>query len=147
MTATVRDRRYNSHPMNARSAYLPLLLVPTLLFAQATPTSKQTPPPGIEVPAPDAAELKAGLDTLGKEIEELRARLLLGKSVNEKEILALLPDAEVFHKAVRYALQYNEFFNPKEIAAAKAQLKLGLDRAKELHDGKPSWATATGPLI
>ena len=48
-------------------ALLPLLLAPTLLFAQATPTSKQTPPPGIEVPAADAAELKSGLETLGKE--------------------------------------------------------------------------------
>jgi dienelactone hydrolase len=54
---------------------------------------------------------------------------------------------EVFHKAVRYALQYDEIFKPQEIAAMRAQLKLGLDRAKELHEGKPSWASATGPLI
>jgi hypothetical protein len=36
-------------------------------------------------------------------------------------------DVEIFHKAVRYALDYGEFFNPKEIAAA-AWLKLGAER-------------------
>ncbi|HEY3899630.1 MAG TPA: prolyl oligopeptidase family serine peptidase [Chthoniobacter sp.] len=122
---------------------VPLLLLPTLVFGQATPTSKQAPPPGIEVPAADAAELKTGLDTLGKEIEQMRTVNSLGKAMYS----SLLPDVEVFHKAVRYALQYNEFFKPQEIAAAKAQLKLGLDRAKELNEGKPSWASATGPLV
>ena len=123
-------------------ALLPLLLTPSLLFAQATPTSKQNPPPGIEVPSADAAELKATLDTLGKDIESLRGSL---KAKPDQS--ALLSDIEVFHKAARYALQYNEFFNPKEITAAKAQLKLGEDRARELREGKSSWAAATGPLI
>ncbi len=126
-----------------KATLLPLLLTPTLLFAQATPTSKgTTPPPGIEVPAADAAELKSGLDALGKDIDAVR------RSANgNANRLALLPDVEVFHKAVRYALQYNEFFNPKEIAAAKAQLKLGQDRVKEVKEGKSSWVSATGPLI
>ena len=122
---------------------LPLLLIPALALGQATPTSKQTPPPGLEVPAADAAELKSGLDTLGNEIEQLRGNFLKGKNPHA----SLLPDVEVFHKAVRYALQYNEFFKPQEITAAKAQLKLGQDRAKELHAGNASWASATGPLI
>jgi hypothetical protein len=54
---------------------------------------------------------------------------------------------EVFRKAAAYALDYHEFFKPGEIASAKAQLALGLDRAKELAAGKASWAAATGPLI
>jgi len=125
---------------------LPLLAalgisLPSLLFAQATPTVKQAPPPGIAVPDADAAELKAGLDTLGKEIESLRGAL-----ESKPDLLALLPDVEVFHKAVRYAFP-DEIFKPQEIAAAKAQLALGMQRAKELRDGKPSWATATGPLV
>lgn len=121
------------------------LLLPTIAFAQATPTAKQAPPPGIAVPDADAAELKAGLDALGKKIEALRVM-----SNTTREVNSLLPDAEVLHKAVRYAVQYGEFFNPKEITAAKAQLALGEQRAKELNEtkvGKPSWASATGPLV
>ncbi|MDR3403896.1 MAG: prolyl oligopeptidase family serine peptidase [Chthoniobacter sp.] len=128
--------------MKTLHVLLPLVLAPALLLAQATPTSKQAPPPGIEVPATDAAELKAGLDTLGKDIEALRNR----RTTRDPNPVPLA-DVEVFHKAVRYAVQYNEFFNPKEIAAAKAELKLGSDRAKELLGSKPSWATATGPLV
>jgi len=149
MIATVRDRRDSSHPMNVRSAFLPFLFAPTLLMAQATPTSKQAPPPGIEVPASDAAELKEGLETLGQQIEALRSQPITRGPVDgiDPRHDALVPDVEVFHKAARYALQYNEFFKTPEIAAAKAQLKLGLDRAKELTEGKHSWTSATGPLV
>jgi hypothetical protein len=132
---------------------LPLALAPTLLFAQATPTSKQAPPPGIEVPAADAAELKAGLDALGKDLETLGKKF---EALRDGPKLMVKPtfwpitgiaDVEIFHKAVRYALQYHEFFKPGEIAAAKAQLKLGQQRAKELLENKTSWTSATGPLV
>ena len=122
---------------------LPLLLAPTLLLAQATPTVKQAPPPGIEVPEADLAELKAGLDALGTGIGKLRAA---GEAKHSLQTPWLV-DAEVLHKAVRYAVQYREFFNPKEITAAKAQLALGLARVKELDDGDLSWVKATGPLV
>ncbi|MGB8170560.1 MAG: prolyl oligopeptidase family serine peptidase [Chthoniobacteraceae bacterium] len=118
------------------------LLAPTLLFAQATPTAKQAPPPGIAVPEADAAELKAGVDALGKTIAGLR-----GISNITPEKAALLPDVEVLHKAVRYALEYGEFFNPKEIAAAKALLALGTERTKDWQFGPAPWTTATGPTV
>ena len=119
-----------------------VLALPIILLAQATPTVKQAPPPGIAVSEADAAELRAGLAALGEEIGEI-------KQIRERiaRLVPLVTDLEVLHKAVRYALQYGEFFNPKEIAAAKAQLKLGLDRAKELRDGKPAWIAATGSTV
>jgi len=147
-------------------ALLFLLLSPALLFAQATPTVKQAPPPGIPAPEADAALLKLQLVVLDENAKAL-SRLAKGKP----EALALLPDVEVFLKAVRYALQYNEFFNPREIAAAKLQLTLAAERANELAEGKPTangthdpmipgphwekerwtyqptWASATGPLV
>jgi pimeloyl-ACP methyl ester carboxylesterase len=123
---------------------LPLLLAPTLLFAQATPTSnRQVPPPGIDIPADDVRDMNADLQKLAREIEQLRGKLIEGKSANA----GLLPDVEVFHKSALYAVQYDEIFKPQEIATARAQIKLGFDRAKELREGKPSWASATGPLI
>ena len=121
---------------------LALLAAPVLLFAQATPTAKQAPPPGITVPEADAAELKAGLEKLDREVLGLQT-----SNESNPTTKARLPDVEVFQKSVRYALQYGEFFHPKEIAAAKAQLQLGVDRVKELQAAHSSWTTATGPLV
>lgn len=119
-----------------------LTLLPVLLLAQAPPTQKQIPPPGIALPEADAAELKAGIDALGKEIESLRGALK-----SRPALLAHLPDVEILHKAVRYAVTYGEFFDPKQIAIAKAQLSLGTQRVRELREGKPSWASATGAVV
>src|SRR3954470_2157140 len=119
-----------------------LFVSPSIVFGQATPTVKQAPPPGIKVSEVDAAEIRHGLENLGTEIQGLRATLK-----SNTNLFGLIPDVEVFHKAVRYALSYDEFFKPTEIAAAKAQLSLGLERARELKDRKPVWVAATGPLI
>ncbi len=101
---------------------------------------RRIPPPGVAVPDADKAELTAGLETLGKEIDAIRAEL------KGKPALALLPDVEIYHKAVRYALQYNEIFNVKEIPIAKNQIQLGLHRAKELRGGTPTWWNTRGPV-
>lgn len=97
------------------------------------------PPPGVPVPDADRAELQRGIDSLGREIEELRPALK-----NKPALLELLPDVQIYHNAVRYALQYNEFFNPREIATAKTLLQQGMDRARQLREGKADWTTQTG---
>ncbi len=89
---------------------------------------KQVPPPGIEVPAADRAELQAGLDRLAASIAKLKAN-------------PLLPDVLIYHKAVRFALEGNEFYKPGEIAQAKKLLAEGQARADELSAGR-----APGPL-
>ncbi|MBV8881738.1 MAG: hypothetical protein JO332_17405, partial [Planctomycetaceae bacterium] len=101
---------------------------------------RKVPPPGVKVPDADKAELGAGLEALGKEIDAIRTEL------KDKPALALLPDVEIYHKAVRYALQYDEIFNVKEIAAAKNQLQLGMHRAKQLREGTPNWWNTRGPV-
>jgi len=111
-------------------------------FAQATPTVKQAPPPGISVPTLTVAELNSLLDDLGTQIKKLQTFL-----ANKADLLGLLPDVEVFHKAVHDALTYNEFFKASEFAAAKAQLTTGLQRAEELRDGHPSWVSAKGSVV
>src|SRR4051812_30685976 len=72
------------------------------------------PPAGVAVPDADRAELTAGAEALGKEIEELRGLLQ-----SKPERLALLPDVQIFQKAVDWAVRYNEIFDVKQIAAAK----------------------------
>src|SRR5215471_9466950 len=103
---------------------------------------RSIPPKGIEVSAADRAELEAGVDQLGKEIEELRVELR-----SKPALLDLAPDVQIFHNAVRYALAYNEFFKPGEVTIAKSQIKQGLERARALREGKAPWTTQTGLVV
>ncbi len=118
-------------------------LLATCTFAQTTPSAnKSIPPSGIEIPAAARAELEAGVTTLAQEIDALRSVLK-----DQPKLLELLPDVQIFYNAVHYALQYNEILNVREIPYAKMQLKLGLERAKELRTGKPSWIAQTGLVV
>jgi predicted esterase len=102
---------------------------------------KQFPPKGVAIPEKDRAELTAGAAELGKEIAALKLAKLSGG------MDALLPDVEVFHKAVDWALRYDEFYNVKEVATARTLLAEGKARAAALRDGKAPWTTQTGPVV
>src|SRR5436305_15238043 len=90
---------------------------------------KPVPPLGVEVPAPDRAELEAGLERLKSATTKLKGN-------------PLLPDVLIYQEAVRRALQYNEFFKRDEIGTAKVLLKKGEERARMLADapvpGRPA---------
>lgn len=78
--------------------------------------------------------MEAGLAELGRRIDGLRG-------------LALWPDVEIYHKAVRYALENNEFFRPEEIGQAIQLLRQGQARADALARGQAPWTTATGLVV
>ena len=101
---------------------------------------RPVPPKGVAVPAADREELKAGQAALQAGIERLKLR---------KDVLVSehIPDVEIYSKAVKYALEYDEFFNVKEIAVAKLLLKQGNERLAELQKGEASWATKTGLVV
>src|SRR5262245_23475862 len=100
------------------------------------------PPPGIEVPAADLAEIQADVEQRGRTIESLREWL------NAKPMLLdFLPDVQIYYNAVRVALKYNEIFDPKEIAVARALVKQGLERASELSYGHAAWNSETGLVV
>jgi pimeloyl-ACP methyl ester carboxylesterase len=92
---------------------------------------RAVPPPGISVPPEDAARLQAGLARLNGQLAGLRSQLR-----EKPALLAQLPDVEIYAKAVRYALQYNEFFEPREIEIADKQLARGADLANRLAKGE-----------
>jgi pimeloyl-ACP methyl ester carboxylesterase len=100
------------------------------------------PPRGVKLSRADRTRLRAGVEELGKEIDALR-KTLAGKP----DLRELLPDVEVYHQAVRIALTYHEFFDPKEVAAAHDLLKQGRERARQLRQGKAPWNTATGLVV
>ena len=74
---------------------------------------RRVPPPGIAVPENVRAELRSGCDELAKTIDGLRTTL-----ADKPELIALLPDVEIYHKAVEWALRYDEFYDAKEFAVA-----------------------------
>jgi predicted esterase len=102
---------------------------------------KQFPPAGVAIPEKDRAELTAGAAELGKEIAALKLAKL------KPELSALIPDVEVFHKAVDWALRYDEFYDVKQVATARTLLAEGKARAAALREGKAPWTTQTGPVV
>jgi hypothetical protein len=84
--------------------------------------------------------LESGLEKLRAEIKPLR-------QVARGQEPSGIADVRIFEKAVDWALRYDEFFDPKQIQAAKQQLERGMQRAKELREGKPSWNSATGLVV
>lgn len=98
---------------------------------------RPVPPPGVPVPDADRQLLADGLAELGKSIDALKA--------NPKSA-PYVPDVQIYHNAVRYALQYNEFFAPADIGKAKTLLTQGKERARALAAGQMPWLTQTGPI-
>ena len=113
-------------------------LVYTNAWAEAK-TVPRMPPPGIAIPPAVKTELEDGVTALGKEIAELRVSLQA-----KPELLALLPDVEIYHKAVQYALDDNIFYKLNDFADARKLLDEGRQRAKLLRQGQAPWNTATG---
>lgn len=110
--------------------------IPCLAPAQ---TSRPIPPPGIAVPDDVRTELEKGTRELGSEIEKLKRDF-----EKDDARLAEIPNVEIFHKAVDWALRYNEFFDAKQFDIARGQLQQGFERAKDLRSGATPWKTATG---
>ena len=108
------------------------------------PPAKRLPPAGIAIPNPARTELTAATAALATEITTLRTELAAARNA---PLLALLPDVEIFHKAVDWALRYDEFFSPKEIATARHFLALGRERAAYLRAGRTPWLDATGLVL
>ncbi len=132
-----------------RAACLPLsilLIAPTVRADGPTdniPANvRRMPPLGIEVTADDRKELEAGLATLGQAIDRL-----VEKARKDAKTAELLPDVEIYRKAVRDALTYREFFNVRDIPKAKALLKEGQARASSLAEGQAPWTSQTGLVV
>jgi Prolyl oligopeptidase family len=136
-----------SRSMKLMLAAAPLLLTCPVLADGAGDNSvenvRHIPPTGVSVPDTDRTELKSGIDALNAAIAQLKATNA-GIVAGQPD---LLPDVEIYARAASYALNYNEFFNVREIATAKALLKQGMDRAEQLKAGKPSWIRQTGPIV
>ena len=103
---------------------------------------RPVPPLGIEVPAAEKAELEQGL-------AELKALILAAQKAQAKhpQVADLLPDLEIYGKAVDWALRYQEVHKPDELKAARELLAEGKERAVQFQQGKTPWLQQKGLVV
>jgi hypothetical protein len=100
---------------------------------------RRIPPPGVVPSAAERSELEHGVSDLTQVIDALRRELS-----SKPALLDLLPDVQIFQKAVQNALAFDEFFNiTNEVPAARDMLRQGTDRANHTA-GKARTAATDG---
>ena len=110
---------------------------------------RRIPKLGIEVPPADRQALSEGLDRLGQAIAKLKEQAEVQADAKRPDVRLrdLLPDVQIFHKAVHDALKHQEFFDIKELAVARSLLAEGQVRAEQLAVGQSPWATQPGLVV
>ena len=103
---------------------------------------RRIPPPGIKVPGADRGTLEAGVAALGADLKALRGELSA-----KPDLVRVLPDVEVFHKAVDWALRYDEFFTTNNVKSGHELLRVANQRVQQLRAGSAPWVTATGLVV
>ncbi|MHB8520181.1 MAG: prolyl oligopeptidase family serine peptidase [Limisphaerales bacterium] len=103
---------------------------------------RRVPPPGLAIAAAARAELETGVAELGRTIDALPTDLKSHPALRD-----LLPDVEIFYKAVQWPLAYDEFYSTNDVPVARRLLHEGLERARQLREGQAPWLTATGPIV
>ena len=119
--------------------------LPACVSAQTPPPpAKRLPPAGIAIPAAARSELEGGAADLRRDLDTVARELAAAKSTR---LATLLPDAEIFHKAVDWALRHDEFFDPKQVVVARRLLATGRERVVQLRAGRAPWLEATGLIV
>jgi dienelactone hydrolase len=101
---------------------------------------RRIPELGVPVPEDRAASMRTSLGQLQEKIAAINA----SKDAAAK---SLLPDVMIFERAVRCALDYQEFFDVKDLDKADTLLIEGIKRADQLLAGKPEWITQKGLVV
>lgn len=108
------------------------------------PPTKRLPPAGIRISDTARAGLATGVAELRLELDSLAHDLTAS---GKAHLAALLPDVEIFHKAVDWALRFDEFFDAKQVDIARELLARGRERATHLRNGSTPWIEASGTVI
>lgn len=101
---------------------------------------RRIPELGVEVPADRAATMRA-------QLKALQDKIVAARETKDAAKIALLPDVMIFERAVRCALDYQEFFDVKDLDKADALLLEGIKRADQLLAGKAEWMTQKGLVV
>ena len=95
---------------------------------------RRIPPPGIELSADDRASITDRLRSIQKELATVAKH-------------PRVVDAEIYAKAVSYAVMHNEFYRSEDMAVASAALDECQRRLALLRSGRTPWATARGLVV
>jgi pimeloyl-ACP methyl ester carboxylesterase len=129
-----------------RLACLGLVAIVCLIVALPAqtppPPAKRLPPAGVAIPEPARAELTASVAALRKDLDALATEL-----AGNAPLAALLPDVEIFHKAVAWPLRYDEFFDLKQVDYARHLLAIARERITQLRARQAPWTESTGLVI
>jgi poly(3-hydroxybutyrate) depolymerase len=110
----------------------------SLFFVAASALAWQQPhlipPPGVTVAEADRKQLNGGLARLAVRMDAYRTN-------------PHIADVKIFHKAVQYALDGNEFFTAEDVFRGKELLRIGNERMTSLEHGDAPWTRATGLVV
>ncbi len=101
---------------------------------------RRVPKLGVEIDGEARQELTRRLGELAELVSGLASK-------NDARIRDLLPDVQIYHRAVAVALEHREFFDAKEVAVARELLDEGTARARQLAAGSAPWASQTGLVV
>ena len=133
-----------------------LLLVVWLgsILALPAPTLRRVPAAGIPLPEEARRQLVEAARRFETDIGIAQLRWERGdlggsppRTLPAWNRLDLLSDVRVFHKAVHWALRYDEFHKTNEIELARELLREGQHRLQSLRAGQAPWLTATGRVV
>ncbi len=126
-------------------AALAALAFASLALAQTPPAPpKRIPAPGITLTDTERAELTAGVSVLRRDLDSLARQIAL---TSDTALAALIPDAEIFAKAVEWTLRDDTFYTVREIAYARTLLTRGTERVAQLRSHLSPWMEATGTIL
>lgn len=103
---------------------------------------RRIPPPGIVVPDAVRLELQSGADQFRAAIDDF-----VSTQPESAETLRYLPDVEIYHKAVDWALRYDEFYQTNQFQIVAELLEEGGVRLNWLKIGVAPWTQQTGLVV
>jgi len=114
------------------------LASPCLAADDWAPIARTLPPPGVEVPAERLAKLEADAKDLDARIAK---QIPLGSGNGGWE------DISILTKAVRFAIELNEFHAPGDVDKAEELLVLARERCEQLVRREDHWRTDKGLVV
>jgi pimeloyl-ACP methyl ester carboxylesterase len=103
---------------------------------------RRLPPPGVKIPDDVRGELTTRAEALHT---RLTAAAIEWQSLPDRA--RFLPDAEVFWKAVDWALRYDEIYDLKQVEWARSQLAEAETRLTALARDEKPWLSLTGMVV
>lgn len=134
--------RFPSSRKLAGLGLAPCLFLFFSVSLQAAEPTPRTPPEGIQLSENQIEPLQQGLFALQTQIQSLQVSLQ-----DQPQLHALLPDVQIFARAVREAIELGMFYEEEQLVIASELLAAGSKRASQLENGIAPWIQETGLVV